>query len=97
MAGNWRLVSLYLQVVRASLYELAQSWTEARIRAGVSGYSSIQSNGWFNGPSPKLTSGLIQFRLGRYADALATLRSNDIPKLSQTAGMFMSPWSLPAS
>jgi WD40 repeat protein len=77
-------------------YELAQRWTEARIRAGVSEESSILADGRFNRPSTKLTNGLIQFRLGRYTDALATLRSNDISKLSQTAGMLMSPWNLPA-
>jgi hypothetical protein len=38
--------------------------------------------------------GLVQFRLGRYADALASLWQRDVPKLSHAAGMLMSPWNL---
>jgi len=38
--------------------------------------------------------GLAQFRLGRYSDALATLRQIDVPRVSAAAGMLMSPWNL---
>ena len=38
--------------------------------------------------------GLVQFRLGRYADSLATLRQSDVPKVSHATGTLMSPWNL---
>ena len=38
--------------------------------------------------------GLAQFRLGRYADSLATLRQSDVPKVSHATGTLMSPWNL---
>ncbi len=40
--------------------------------------------------------GLAQFRLGRYAEALATLQNADLPKLSLVSGTLMSPWILPS-
>lgn len=64
-------------------YELALRWVEANKRAGVS-----------DDPTRPLIPSLAQFRLGRYADALATLRQSDVPKLSRAAGMLMSSWNL---
>ncbi len=69
-------------------YELALRWAEARSRAGVTGTPL----GGEMASRPIIS--LAQFRLGRYADALATLRQNDVPKLSHVVGALMSPWNL---
>ena len=72
-------------------YELALRWAEAKSRAGVVNHKHIRQAAQ---ESSRQIISLAQFRLGRYADALAGLRQNDVPKLSQVAGALMSPWNL---
>ena len=55
-------------------------WAEAKSRAGVA-VSHLDGE-----MASRKIIGLAQFRLGRYSDALATLRQNDAPKLSLFAG-----------
>lgn len=71
-------------------YELALRWTEARIRAGINDERAL----FLVGYAEKVTNGLALFRLGRYSDALATLRKRDVRKLTHVAGMLMSPWNV---
>ncbi len=81
-------------------YELLLCWLEARGRAGVSDEPTTGGSGnlapqtsQYQPRRPVLT-GLAQFRLGRYADALATLQGAKVPMFAEAAGMLMSPWSL---
>jgi hypothetical protein len=72
-------------------YELALRWAEAKSRAGVVDPPAPGQAG--PGHIRQIIS-LAQFRLGRYSDALATLRQIDVPRVSAAAGMLMSPWNL---
>ena len=87
--GRLAIVSFKPLVVREQ-YELALRWTEAKSRAGVIDPSLL---GQAAHESSRQIISLAQFRLGRYSDALATLRQNDAPKLSHVAGALMSPWT----
>jgi serine/threonine protein kinase/tetratricopeptide (TPR) repeat protein len=72
-------------------YERALRWVEARTRAGV---YDLQISHALYVPSSNVIASLALFRLGRYAEALATLRKSDVRMLSQATGMLMSPWNL---
>jgi hypothetical protein len=71
-------------------YERARHWAEARTRAGVS-YEQENLDG---DRRRYLLAGLLLFRLGRYAEALAALRTIDRRFLVDAASMLMSPWSI---
>jgi serine/threonine protein kinase len=74
-------------------YELALRWTETRCRAGVTG-NVLDPVGPGRLSMRSLTMALALFRVGRYADALTTLRTDDYPFLAEATGMLMSPWSM---
>ncbi len=80
-------------------YELALRWGEARIRAGIDlggQRGGVVLTGKPNQPFVRRTfsPALVQFRLNRYAEALALIRKGDVPKLAQATGMLMSPWNV---
>jgi serine/threonine protein kinase/WD40 repeat protein len=79
-------------------YELALRWAEARNRAGAADSTLLGDRHGDRTRPGQMASrqviSLAQFRLGRYSDALATLRQSDVPKVSAAAGMLMSPWNL---
>jgi hypothetical protein len=73
-------------------YERALRWVEARTRAEVDDLTPLYLYQYQ--PRRAVIAGLALYRLGRYAEALATLRKSDVPMFSQAAGMLMSPWNL---
>jgi WD40 repeat protein len=75
----------------AEQYELVLRWVDAQVRAGVAVASEIDASQYQ--PRPGVIAGVALFRLGRYADALAKLHTNDIPMISECVGMLMSPWN----
>jgi hypothetical protein len=92
-ADDWRIGNrlVYAPGRPREQYELALRWAEAKSRAGVIDPGLPGQAG--QEPSRQIIS-LAQFRLGRYSDALATLRQIDVPRVSAAAGMLMSPWNL---
>jgi hypothetical protein len=87
---TWRIGNRLVQALGRprEQYELALRWAQAKSRAGVA-VSHLGGE-----MASREIIGLAQFRLGRYSDALATLRQSDAPKLSHVAGALMSPWNL---
>lgn len=75
-------------------YQRALLWVEVRIRAGVADEQPGPGPGAHYTRKSNVIRGLALYRLGRYAEALGTLRKSDVPMLSQAAGMLMSPWNL---
>ncbi len=78
-------------------YEIALRWADAKSRAGIgdhfSGPMPGQAGVGLINPDRTLVIGLGQFRLGRYAAALASLQAKDVPKLSQSTSVLMSQWN----
>jgi hypothetical protein len=73
-------------------YQLALRWAQARCRAGATG--NVLDLGAGRLSMRSLTMALALIRVGRYADALTTLRTDDVPMLAEVTGMLMSPWSM---
>jgi serine/threonine protein kinase len=75
-------------------YELVLRWAEAALREGVGGEPVWDEKLQTNVLGGTVIVGFAQYRLGRYADALATLRRKDVPVIAGAAGMLISPWNL---
>jgi serine/threonine protein kinase/WD40 repeat protein len=73
-------------------YERALRWMEARTRAEMND-QPVGGPGEYRPRGAVITS-LALFRLGRHADALATIRRSDVPMLGEATGMLMSRWNV---
>jgi WD40 repeat protein len=69
-------------------YELALRWMSVMTQAGVTD-NPLFTNEY--APRRTVVIGLAQYRLGRYAEALAALQSSDIPKFCAVTRSLMSP------
>ncbi len=73
-------------------YELALQWLTARHLAGVGESKLTPVSSPARSRSTYLT-GLAQYRLGLFSDALATLGTHDIPLIADACAILMSPWN----